>query len=147
MDPATSSWASAPAMPVAMYQGDAAGADGTFFIVGGQPYSLDCMYAYTIATSTWGQLPAIPTSTPYRPYDLAAAASSTKVYAVGGYDASIGAVSDVYGYEISTSTWDSLPALPKPMYRGQADVIGSVLWVTGDQPGTEGNLWSYTPGR
>ena len=142
MDPATSSWASAPALPVAMSQGDAAGADGKFFIVGGYP-TTEPMYAYTIATSTWGQLPAMPSGR----YDLAVAASSTKVYAAGGYDPSIGVVSDVYGYEISTSTWDSLPALPKPMYRGQADVIGSVLWVTGAQPTYESNLYSYTPGR
>ena len=144
MDPATNSWASAPAMPVGMYNGGATGTDGKFFVIGGQPSTYyKHMYAYTVATSTWGRLPDMPRSR----YNFNAASSSSKIYAVGGYDPSVGVSSEVDVYEIPTSTWSGLPALPTPMYRNQAGVIGSVLWATVDEPGRGGNLYSYTPGR
>jgi len=130
-------------MPVEMYNGGATGTDGKFFVIGGQPSTYDeHMYAYTVATSTWGRLPDMPRSR----YSFNAASSSSKIYAVGGLNYP-GVTSDVDVYEIPTSTWSGLPALPIPMYRNQAGVIGSVLWATGDQPGYGGNLYSYTPGR
>ena len=145
MDPATSSWASAPVMPVGMYNGGATGTDGKFFIMGGVPSTYEkYLYAYTVATSTWGRLPDMPRGR----YAFNAASSSSKIYAVGGYATNpSGVTSDVDVYEIPTSTWSGLPALPIPMYRNQAGVIGSVLWATGDTSGYGGNLYSYTPGR
>ena len=136
-------------MPEYMYNGGATGTDGKFFIMGGQPSTYDkYLYAYTVATSTWGRLPDMPTGR----YSFNAASSSSKIYAVGGYatyqvGSPAGVTGDVDVYEIPTSTWSGLPALPIPMYRNQAGVIGSVLWATGGPTDKEGNLYSYTPGR
>ena len=79
-------------MPEYMYNGGATGTDGKFFIMGGQPATYDkALYAYTVATSTWGRLPDMPTGR----YSFNAASSSSKIYAVGGYTPGVGVTSDV----------------------------------------------------
>jgi hypothetical protein len=133
--PATNTWATLPSMPTARYllAGATAPCPATWdracvYAIGGTSNGaggLNTVEAYTPATNTWAELPAMPTAR----LDLAGATAPCPeawnracVYAVGG--SSIGAgggLNTAEAYTPATDTWAELPSMPT----GRFDLAGA----------------------
>ncbi|HTQ20305.1 Kelch repeat-containing protein, partial [Mycobacterium sp.] len=130
------SWHDAAGIPV---PGDhlAAASDGTYlYVVGGRRIEVTSNTAavqrFDPATDRWTQLPAAPGKVS----DAGAAIVGGRLIVVGGE--SIGTVfNTVWAYDLTSSTWTSLPDLAAPRHGLAVAAIGSTLYAIdgASQPG------------
>lgn len=137
-DPATDTWASAPALPTALgNQGLTACADADYIYIlyAGQLWKFDGT-TYTrlanqsVAVLSWSTC----------------AVTNGKLYQVGGY--LNGAISYTQVYTIATNTWATKAAVPVPIYGAvrESPVIDGVLYLVNGQgaPGVfYADAWAY----
>ncbi len=114
-DPVAREWSAGPDMPAARAAAGVAVAGGKLYVVGGCVVGGcgpdDGVYRFDPETGSWEALAAYP-------FDVAHTACGGVlgvVYCAGGFDRSLTAVPDAFGYDDASDTWLPAPPLPFPL--------------------------------
>ena len=109
--------------------------DGVVYVVGGENYSvsLKTTESFNPSTGCWHTLS--PTLTPRS--DLALAACSGKVYAIGGKAPGLKCLSSVEAYDPVRNIWSSVASMRFPRRNAAAVTVGDKIMVVGGYSGTE----------
>lgn len=116
-------------------------------IIGGRvgfTTSIDEVWAFSFATSTWKQLPSGP---PGR-HDVPATTDGTKMWVFGGAGAFLQSLDDLWELDLATETWRKLPddgEKPSARTSGVLEVLDGSLYTVGghDATSTKRDAWRY----
>jgi N-acetylneuraminic acid mutarotase len=142
-DPATGKWESLPSLPTPRSSHDIVVVGDRLIVVGGwtmkgtagKPVWPETMEVMDLAAPApaWRSVPQ-----PFKRRALVAAADSSKVYVIGGFDDRAKIVRGMSIYDVATESWSEGPALPGgPMngFGAAAATVGGRLFVSIDDGG------------
>ncbi len=141
-DGSLGAWTATTSLPAPISAHGTMALGGSIFVAGGTPDGATALTSVISAQPTSGSVGAWNTQTPMgtNRFGLGAAASSTRIYAIGGHDSS-GALGGVEGAAPSAgggvSGWSSYSVLPTARYEGAACIYnGYVYLAAGSDNGT-----------
>lgn len=70
-------------------------------------------------------------SLPFAQQETAVLAVDSRVYVLGGFDASGAVLNVVHVYDPKTNAWSTAAPLPKPLHHINAAVVGAQIWIVG----------------
>lgn len=154
-NPSTNTWSTMASMPTARCNLAVAVVGGIIYVFGGDNASgtpLTTVEAYNPGTNTWSTLAPMPTALSM----IMASAVSGVIYVSGGdpnagFTSTLGAVSTVESYNISTNTWTSgLSPMPTPLEGAGGQSLGCQVYVVGGvgngaYPGIVNSVQDYDP--
>ena len=125
-------WSAGPRLPLGLDHASAASLDDHVYVAGGHSFGRASARFFRLDGSSWIEL--APMRHPRGGHALVAAAS--RLYAIGGNSAAAN-VAPAEVYDLQTSGWSDLPALPVPRNHVSGFVFGlSVCVAGGRSPGT-----------
>ncbi len=148
-DPATNTWVTKAPMPTAREELGLAGANGKIYAIGGSfsGTALTTVEEYDPATNSWASKAPMPTA---RVSLAVASAANGKIYAIGGFNFSGGALTTlgtVEEYDPATNSWATKAPMPSPRNSLAAATAtnGKIYAIGGGGHGIVGTVEEYDP--
>ena len=141
-DPSSNTWSVKATMPGGQRRAlGAAALNSRIYAIGGHSAVTPGAYLsrverFDLGASGWSTLAPMPTARRY----LGVASSANLVFALGGENATIGAVNDVQAFDPSTAQWRLKTSMPTVGGRVAATALGTTIFVF-----DHANTLQYTP--